>query len=225
MDYAGRNGAETACICEGEPSYPGGLKTCLGDQAPPSVTGIGEVGMLGQPKLAFFCSTRCPGSLILRTYDLAQLLRQSPLAVVGGFHTPMEQECLAVLLRGPEPVILCPARNVERLRLPAEHREPLRQGRLLILSGFGEGESRVTAETAAVRNRFVAALADALFVAHAAPGGRTEEVCREAIAWGKGLYTFEDRANENLLVMGAVAVEPGMFLKGLPDVNAVGVEV
>ncbi len=225
MAGAGRNGTETARIYAGKSSYPGGLKECLGDEAPPSIAGIGDMGLLGQPKLAFFCSTRCPGSLILRTYDLAQLLRQAPLTVVGGFHTPMEQECLAVLLRGPEPVILCPARNVDRLRLPAEHREPLRQGRLLILSGFGEGESRVTVETAAVRNRFVAALADALFVAHAAPGGRTEEMCREAIGWGKGLYTFEDRANENLLAMGAVAVEPGMFLKGLPGSRRVGIGV
>lgn len=216
--------AETVRICVGDSSYPGGLKACLGDDAPPYVTGVGDVGLLRRARLAFFCSTRCPGSLILRTYDLAQLLRQSVLAVVGGFHTPMEQECLAVLLRGPEPVLLCPARSVERFRLPAEHREPLRQGRLLILSGFGEGESRITTETAATRNRFVAALADAVFVAHAASGGRTEEVCREVIAWGKRIYTFEDRANENLLAMGAVAVEPGMFLKGLPGLRPVGAE-
>ncbi len=224
MADAGRKDAEIKRIDAGDPDYPGTLNACLGDDAPPSVNGIGDVGLLVRPRLAFFCSTRCPGSLILRTYDLAQLLRQSPLAVVGGFHTPMEQECLAVLLRGPEPVILCPARSMERLRLPAEYREPLRQGRLLILSGFGEGESRVTAETAATRNRFVAALADAVFVAHAAPGGRTEEVCREAIAWGKDLYTFEDRANENLLAIGAVGVEPGMFLKGLPEVKAMWAE-
>ena len=98
-------------------------------------------------------------------------------------------------------------------------------GTRLIVKANGEGESRVTVETAAVRNRFVAALADALFVAHAAPGGRTEEMCREAIGWGKGLYTFEDRANENLLAMGAVAVEPGMFLKGLPGSRRVGIGV
>ena len=28
--------------------------------------------------------------------------------MIGGFHTPMEQECLEVLLRGQQPVVICP---------------------------------------------------------------------------------------------------------------------
>jgi HEPN domain-containing protein len=34
------------------------------------------------------------------------------VTVVGGFHAPMERECLTILLRGAQPVILCPARNI-----------------------------------------------------------------------------------------------------------------
>ncbi|HEX2923515.1 MAG TPA: hypothetical protein VHS28_05755 [Chloroflexota bacterium] len=53
------------------------------------------------------------------------------------------------------------------------------------------------------RNRFVAALADDLFVAYAEPGGKTESLCQEMLGRGKRLYTLEDPFNGNLLAMGA----------------------
>ena len=66
------------------------------------------------PLLGFFCATRCPGNVILRTYDLALPLREAGVPVIGGFHTPMEKECLEVLLRGQQPVVICPARSIEQ---------------------------------------------------------------------------------------------------------------
>src|SRR5512133_1908178 len=85
----------------------------LGPDAPVNVSVIGNLEILSCTKLALMCSVRCPGRIILRAYDLAQSLRQSDLAIVGGFHSPMEKECLKVLLRGPEPVVVCPARSLE----------------------------------------------------------------------------------------------------------------
>jgi predicted Rossmann fold nucleotide-binding protein DprA/Smf involved in DNA uptake len=202
--------SEAAHISEDNPAYPAALNSCLGTAAPASIAAIGNGELLGRPKLALFCSIRCPGSLILRTYDLAQLLRQSDLVVVGGFHTPVERECLKVLLRGPEPVIVCPARAIDGMVIPAEWRRPLAEGRLLVVSGFAQSDQRVTLDTAQVRNRFVGALADGAFVAHAQPGGRTELLCRQMLAWKKPLYTFDDRVNANLLEMGARTTLPSM---------------
>ena len=42
-------------------------------------------------------------------------------------------------------------------------------------------------ETAIHRNQVVAALADKIFVAYAAPGGKTEEFCRDVAGAGKAL--------------------------------------
>ena len=64
------------------------------------VWAIGNLQILEQPLLGFFCSTKCPGEIILRTYDLAIALREAGVPMIGGFHTPMEKECLALLLRG-----------------------------------------------------------------------------------------------------------------------------
>lgn len=196
-------------ISRADPYYPANLRAYLGTEAPEYLTTIGRLDILGRRKLAMLCSVRCPGSAIVQSYALAQRLRQGEVVPVGGFHSPMEREWLKVLLRGPQPTILCLARRLEGMRLPAEYRQPLQEGRLLLISSFDEMmERRVTAETAIVRNRLVAALADAVFVAHAEPAGKTEQLCREVLAWGKPLYTLAGEANGNLIELGARTIQP-----------------
>jgi predicted Rossmann fold nucleotide-binding protein DprA/Smf involved in DNA uptake len=171
---------------------------------------LGNRAILEGRKLAVFCSVRCPGKLVLQAYDLAQRLRDAGVTVIGGFHSPMEQECLRLLLRGRQPVIVCPARSLQRMRVPAEWKAPIEAGRLLILSPFGGQQRRATADLAAARNAFVASLADELFVAYAEPGGKTERLCREALAQGKPVLTFEASENMNLIALGARPVRPEM---------------
>ena len=134
--------------------------------------------------LGFFCSTKCPGDAILQTYDLVRALRDAGVAVIGGFHSPMEKECLDLLLRGNQPIVICPARSIERMRFPAAWRKPLVEDRLLVLSPFGAKHQRATTDLAESRNRFIAALADEIFVAYAATGSKTERFCRELLNEG-----------------------------------------
>jgi hypothetical protein len=47
-------------------------------------------------------------------------------------------------------------------------------GRLLLLSPFNEKHNRVTAQLAAERNCFVAAISDEVLIPYATPGGKTE---------------------------------------------------
>ncbi len=177
----------------------------------------GQVAVRGDPEilqtrtLALFCSVKCPGKLILQTYDLAMALRKAGVTVISGFHSPMEKECLSLLLRGTQPVVICPGRSIDGMRIPSEWKKPLAEGRLLLLSPFEEKDCRVTARTAQLRNRFVATLADEVFVAYASPGGRTEQFCREVIGWGKTLLTLDSPDNAHLRALGAQGMEPGYF--------------
>lgn len=189
-----------------DPGYPQRLDTYLGEQAPSSISAIGDLQIVSRPTVGLFSSVHIPGGLIVQMYDLAQRLRQSSVVVVGGFHSPMERECLSALLRGPQPVVACPARRLIDRRLPLEYRDALQAGRLLLLSPFAEPERRATAETAQERNRFVAALADSILIAYAEPGGRTERFWRDIQAWGKPLYTLENNANAGLIALGASPV-------------------
>jgi len=155
---------------------------------------------------AIFCSVKCPGKLILDTYDLCQSFRVAGVAVISGFHSPMEQECLRILLKSENRVIWCLARGM-LTRIPTELRDPVNKGRLLVCTPFPKGVSRVTADTASCRNRFVAALAARVVVSHASPGSKMEKLSRDILAKGKPLYTFDHAANKTLLDLGARTVE------------------
>jgi predicted Rossmann fold nucleotide-binding protein DprA/Smf involved in DNA uptake len=169
---------------------------------------LDNLDILQRKKLALFCSVKCPGALILQTYDLARALRDEGVTIIGGFHSPMEKECLALLLRGTQPIMICPARSIERMRTPSEWKAPLTEGRLLLLSPFAEKLRRATADLARKRNELVAALADEVFVAHAAPGSKTEHFCHDVLSWGKPLLTLESDENAGLIARGASPVQP-----------------
>lgn len=190
-------------------TYPSSLQKCLGRHAPAVITGLGNLDGLPHKKLGFFCSVKCPGHLILQAHDFAKELIRTEVRVIGGFHSPIERECLRILLRGSQPVIVCPARCIQGMRLRSEYKKPLEEGRLLLLSPFGENQRRNSTETSTERNGFVAALADVIFIAHASPNSKTEAFCKEVLSWGKPVYTLESDSNINIINVGAKPITIG----------------
>jgi predicted Rossmann fold nucleotide-binding protein DprA/Smf involved in DNA uptake len=187
----------------------------LGEQAPKRIAAVGNLDLLTSKPLALICSVKCPGNIILKTYDLAQKLREAGAPVIGGFHSPMERECLRILLRGSQPVIVCPARGLHGMRIPSEHKPALEEGRLLYVSPFSDKLCRATIETALFRNRFVAALAERIIVPYAAPNSKTFELCLLITSWGRAVYTLTDEANGALLKIGAQPVDTSGAIPGL----------
>lgn len=169
---------------------------------------IGNESLLQTRKLALLCSRACPGSIIVQTLDVVRALRGTPWTVVSGFQSPTEQECLDILLRGEHPVIVCPARSVEGMRIPAAWKPAIAAGRMLIMSPFDKTARRATAALAEVRNHFVVSLADAIFIPHAASGGGLEHLCHTIPATGKPLWTLADPANAPLVALGAHSFQP-----------------
>jgi predicted Rossmann fold nucleotide-binding protein DprA/Smf involved in DNA uptake len=167
---------------------------------------LGSFEVLRKPALGFFCSIRCPGKVILAVYDLARALRNAGIPVISGFHTPMEKECLDLLLRGVQPIVVCPARGLDGMRLPAALKNGVESGRVTLLSPFGARQRRAKADLAEERNRFVAAVATEVFVAYAAPEGKTDGLCRLLIASGKSVLTLDLPENARLLELGAKPV-------------------
>lgn len=164
--------------------YPARLKDRLGMHAPPQLTVLGSLEPLALRKTALFCSNRCPGSAILSAYDQAQRWRDEGRCVIGGFHSPIEKECLKILLRGRQPVVICPARGIENMRLPKAWRDGIDNGRLLLLSAFPKNIRRPTAAFADRRNQLVAALADEIAFFHITPGGKMDKLRVQVEAWG-----------------------------------------
>jgi len=126
---------------------PARLRECLDEDDPVQLAALGNLDLLSKTKTAIFCSASCPGSAILTTYDQAARWRDAGRCIISGFHSQVEKECLRILLRGSQPVIICPARSLPK-RVQPEWKQPLESGRLLILSGFDDPDRRVTTELA-----------------------------------------------------------------------------
>ena len=204
-------------ITQKDTNYPTGLEQYLKTETPETIWARGNIDLLsGQNATlngdlwALFCSSKCPGEIILKAHDLAQKFREIGIPTIGGYHSPVEQECLRVLLRGSQPILLCPARSIENMRLKPAWKDALSDERLLILSIF-ESKDRSTAALANQRNAFVAALADKICIAHAAADSKILEFAQRVLAWGKPVFTFETSANDALFQLGARRIEPPLF--------------
>lgn len=131
----------------------------------------GNAELLRSPLTALLCSKACPGAQIIEAMDLAQRWRAENRAVVSGFHTAVEKECLRIFLRGPQPLVICPARGLDPFQLPAEWQTKLERKELLIVSPFESTIRRPTKDTATVRNQLVLRLATRHVIIHATKGG------------------------------------------------------
>ena len=170
-------------LARGRPPYPDMLQARLGVNAPGTLTVIGPVALLAQRRTALFCSAHTPGDAILRARDAARRMRDEGVTVISGFHSPIEKECLRILLRGKQPIIVCPARAIQAMRIPTECRAAFDAGRVLFLSPFAKEPRRVTKESAARRNELVAALADKACIPHVSLGGQTALIAEMLTTW------------------------------------------
>lgn len=148
--------------------------------------GQGSQALLSEPLTAFFSSRQCPGAAIRAAMDWALEQARGRQPVVSGFHSPLEQSVLAVLLQARSPVVAVLARPVAGARLPPEWAEPLAQGRMAVVSAVTRS-GRLTEELAAQRNEWVASLARQIVVAHASPGGRLAALCDEWTRAGRAV--------------------------------------
>ena len=189
-----------------DPQYPSRLRE---QTSPTPVTALGNLELLEvKPWPAVFCSASCPGSLILKAHDTAKALVAQGAAVIGGFHSPIEREVQRVLLRGPNPLIVCPARGLARMRIPVQQHKALEEDRLLFLSAFPDSVSRSSEEMAQRRNRFVASFADQVLIVHAASGSATERLAQHVLGKGQPLFVLEDEHNAALMRAGAETWPP-----------------
>ena len=164
---------------------------------------LGNLDLLRNETLALFCSARCPGSLILKFYDALRALRDERQTIISGFHSPLEQEGLLMLMQGQSGIVICPARSIDAMRVPVAWHQVLSDKRLLVLSPFAAHEERITARLATRRNEFVSAIADRVLIVYAEPSGRTAKLAQTILERGTQLLTLPAPENKHLLDAGA----------------------
>lgn len=141
-----------------------------------AVYGLGAADLLQGSLTAFFASRQCPGAAIRAATKWALEQTSRAQAVIGGFHSPLEQSVLRLLLEAGSPVVAVLARPVAGASLRSEWRAALDTGSLAVISRTQKTQ-RLTQQSAEERNDLAARLADQIVVAHASTGGSLAQHC------------------------------------------------
>lgn len=134
------------------------------------VTGVGSMALLEQPLTAFFASRRCSGRAIRAAMDWAVAQARAKIPLIGGFHSPLEQSVLEVMLAAHSPVVIVIARKLETAQLPAAWLEAAQAGAAAVVS-MDESQQRLTTELAMRRNHWIARHAAHIVAAEVSPDG------------------------------------------------------
>ncbi|MBK7257003.1 MAG: hypothetical protein IPI01_04195 [Ignavibacteriae bacterium] len=206
----------------GEPDYPlpdgrwqgwAGGPALFDPQLPsPPIACIGNPAIMQRPRLSILCSAHCPGPIAMETYRIARNALPGGPTVIGGFHSPMERTVFDLLSTRHVPMVVCPGRRIQSRSVPAAWAAAIADGRLAVLSPFAPGRRRVDRGLAGLRNAFVAALADTIFVPYARPGGAVAALVMMLLEMGRNVYTVQDRDTEGLVVLGARALCTDAFV-------------
>lgn len=99
--------------------------------------------------------------------------------VISGFHSPLEQSVLKVLMTAGIPCVIVIARDLAHASVPSEWIDAARNCKIAIVS-MNDNSRRLTGELANKRNYWIAEHAERIVIAHASPGGG---LASQALQW------------------------------------------
>lgn len=138
----------------------------------------GNRNLLALEKIGFLCSRRISAPAVLPCYDWAIEQRKKGRCVISGFHSLLEKDVFHFLSRGKQPLVIVMHKALPQV-LGEQFRKMLDEGRLLIVTPFDSSVKKGSEETAHIRNKLVASLAQEVKVGYCAAGGNIERLCKE----------------------------------------------
>ena len=158
-----------------------------------AVVGVGAAGLLEGPLTAFFASRQCPGTAIRAATDWALQKACERCAVIGGFHSPLEQSVLRLLMETGSSIVVVLARPVAGASLNSTWQGAIDAGTMAVVSRSARTQ-RLTEQAATDRNEIAARLADLIVVGHASPDGTLARQCARWLADGLHLRHIDNSA-------------------------------
>jgi predicted Rossmann fold nucleotide-binding protein DprA/Smf involved in DNA uptake len=150
-------------ISRADSRYPKRLKARLKEDAPPLLYGCGDIALLEKGGLAVVGSRHVDDQLISFTETVGRLSAEAHHTIVSGGAKGIDRAAMHGALVAGGDVAGVMADSLERAALTRDNREPLMEGRLVLVSpydpaaGFNVGH-------AMQRNKLIYALADAALV-------------------------------------------------------------
>jgi len=150
-------------ISRADAKYPRRLKAKLKEDAPPLLYGCGDIALLEKGGLAVVGSRHVDDELICYTENVGRLSAEAHRSIVSGGAKGIDRAAMHGALMAGGDVAGVMADSLEKAALARDNREPLMEGRLVLVSpydpaaGFNVGH-------AMQRNKLIYALADAALV-------------------------------------------------------------
>jgi predicted Rossmann fold nucleotide-binding protein DprA/Smf involved in DNA uptake len=150
-------------ISRADGKYPRRLKVKLREDAPPLLYGCGDIALLEKGGLAVVGSRHVDDELICYTENVGRLSAEARRSIVSGGAKGIDRAAMHGALMAGGDVAGVMADSLEKAALARDNREPLMEGRLVLVSpydpaaGFNVGH-------AMQRNKLIYALADAALV-------------------------------------------------------------
>jgi predicted Rossmann fold nucleotide-binding protein DprA/Smf involved in DNA uptake len=150
-------------ISRADSGYPKLLKKRLKGNAPPLLYGCGSTGLLNKGGLAVVGSRNVNDELIRFTENVGRLAAQAGLPIISGGAKGIDRAAMHGAMQEGGDVVGVMADSLERAALARDNREPLLEGRLVLISPY-DPAAGFNVGNAMQRNKAIYALADAALV-------------------------------------------------------------
>lgn len=194
------NAIETARLSR---DYPAGLERFF-DNKPPKLWHMGDPSILNDRLLGIISARSIQPDLALKTSELLRQLVSLNTAFISGWHSPLEEEALRILLTGSPRIIFCTAKSLDKFKPSPEIKEFVDQGRALLLTHCSPKAKRISRDASLRRNQLVVGLARVILVLSAPQGSASLKLAKTAVDLGKPVFTPQHQMNQGLLASNAL---------------------
>ena len=150
-------------ISRADAKYPRRLKAKLKEDAPPLLYGCGDIALLEKGGLAVVGSRHVNDELVFFTENVGRLSAEAHRNIVSGGAKGIDRAAMHGALMAGGDVAGVMADSLERAALARDNREPLMEGRLVLISPY-DPSAGFNVGHAMQRNKLIYALADAALV-------------------------------------------------------------
>lgn len=172
---------------------------------PPSLWCRGDLTILNHTLLGIISARQIDSELKSESSQLLkQLVFMKDVSFVGGWHSPLEEEALRIVIAREASIIFCVSKGLDRFIPSVEVANRVSQGQALLLTHCSPKAKRITRDASMRRNQLVVELAKTLLILSAPEGSASLNLARSALRQGKTVHTLEHRLNKDLLIAGAV---------------------
>src|SRR5205807_259901 len=134
--------------------------------------------------------------LALRSSQLLkQLASLEDVSFISGWHSPLEEEALRILLDQRAPIVFCVPKSLNRFIPPMGIKSRINHGEALLLTHCSPKAKRISRDASIRRNELVVGLSAALLVLSAPEGSTSLKLAKSALSQGKAVLAPEHRMN------------------------------